>query len=536
MPRFLIDNIMTTNTFKKIAVLTAIIFIGGWLKLYAQSNFTSPTMIKNYLRLHLSTLDPIEGEYDVDWSCNYDTPMGHWEYPHDTFKIWIVKQNGTYTIYSNSDNNFRKSELLKINPIGDTNAYTLYYYTTPCRIILNNNNHFVATFNLNNQSANAFRGQSTAPSVKIAPRYDCIKIYPTATMYADNQSEQIQQEQVPKEWSGSGFALREGYIVTNYHVIDNAKTIAVRGIKGDFNISYKAVVVGSDKINDLALLKISDSSFTSLGSIPYSLSSTSSEVGEDIYVLGFPLTSTMGDEIKLTTGIISSKTGYQGDVSLYQISAPIQPGNSGGPLFDKSGNVIGVVSAKHAGAENVGYAVKASYLRNLIESCANPSIIPSTNSVSNQPLTGRVKAEKSFVYYIQCSSSDIIAKSEDKVIKRPMVGSNNLNDVANNTRTYISEIRLSTNYTAITLNLDNYVWCNISPDTYIQIGSQQFTIKGTNGIEFSPNKTYPPRDASGVVKNISCTLYFPPIPNKATSIDLIEPNSRWQFFNIKLLD
>ena len=112
----------------------------------------------------------------------------------------------------------------------------------------------------------------------------------------------------------------------------------------------------------------------------------------------------MGDEIKLTTGIISSKTGFQGDVALYQISAPIQPGNSGGPLFDKKGNVIGIVSAKHAGAENVGYAIKTVYLRNLIESCADISIIPTANTVATLPLTGKVKKEKHFVFLIKCSS------------------------------------------------------------------------------------------------------------------------------------
>lgn len=111
----------------------------------------------------------------------------------------------------------------------------------------------------------------------------------------------------------------------------------------------------------------------------------------------------MGDEIKLTTGIISSKTGFQGDVSLYQISAPIQPGNSGGPLFDKKGNVIGVVSAKHADAENVGYAIKSIYLKNLINSSVNNSIIPTNNTISALPLTGKVKIEKNFVFFIHCS-------------------------------------------------------------------------------------------------------------------------------------
>ena len=200
-----------------------------------------------------------------------------------------------------------------------------------------------------------------------------IKLYPAQASQSASESD---------EWSGTGFALKNGYVVTNYHVIDGAKSITIQGVKGDFNISYNASVVGSDKNNDLALLKISDSSFNGFGTIPYSIASTISEVGEDIFVLGYPLTSTMGDEIKLTTGVISSKTGFQGDVALYQISAPIQQGNSGGPLFDKKGNVIGVVSAKHAGAENVGYAIKSMYLRNLIESCASSSIIPTTNSVS----------------------------------------------------------------------------------------------------------------------------------------------------------
>ncbi len=226
-----------------------------------------------------------------------------------------------------------------------------------------------------------------------------IRMFPSETQYISERSKVGQ----PTEWTGTGFALKDGYIVTNYHVVEGAKNISIQGIKGDFN-PYNAVIVGSDKINDLALLKISDSSFVGFGAIPYSLSSNISEVGEEIFVLGYPLTSTMGDEIKLTTGVISSKTGYQGDVALYQISAPIQPGNSGGPLFDNKGNVIGIVNAKHEGAENVGYAIKVSYLRNLIESCSNASIIPNANTVSTLPLPGKVKSEKNFVFFIKCTS------------------------------------------------------------------------------------------------------------------------------------
>ena len=140
--------------------------------------------------------------------------------------------------------------------------------------------------------------------------------------------------------------------------------------------------------------------------IPYMVKTTTSDVGEDVFVLGYPLTSTMGEEIKLTTGVVSSKTGYQGDVSIYQISAPIQPGNSGGPLFDENGDVIGIVSAKHNGAENVGYAIKASYLRNLMESAISTNILPQTNKVANNKLSDKVKVLKNFVYYITCSSKE----------------------------------------------------------------------------------------------------------------------------------
>ncbi len=79
-----------------------------------------------------------------------------------------------------------------------------------------------------------------------------------------------------------------------------------------------------------------------------------SDVGETVYVSGYPLRATMGDEIKLTNGI---KSGFQGDITNYQISVPVQPGNSDGPLPDSNGNVTGVISAKHIGAENVSYAV-----------------------------------------------------------------------------------------------------------------------------------------------------------------------------------
>ena len=83
------------------------------------------------------------------------------------------------------------------------------------------------------------------------------------------------------------------------------------------------------------LLKIKDNRFNNLQPIPYSFGSGTKDVGTSVFAMGYPKLSYLGEELKVTDGIISSKTGYQGDITTYQISAPIQPGNSGGPLFDK---------------------------------------------------------------------------------------------------------------------------------------------------------------------------------------------------------
>ena len=235
-----------------------------------------------------------------------------------------------------------------------------------------------------------------------------IKLFPSAS---DNISVAGSQA---SDWSGTGFALKNGYIVTNYHVVEGAKSIQVRGVNGNSSSDYTANVVATDKTNDLAIIKITDSRFGGFGAIPYAIKSQMVDVGEDIWVLGYPLTQVLGNEIKLTNGIISSRSGYQGDVATYQISAPVQPGNSGGPLFDPKGNVVGIVNAGVPGAENVGYAIKTSYLRNLADSYSLSSSLPSSNSISSLPLKEQVKKVNNFVFLLLCSSKSSSTSSSLK--------------------------------------------------------------------------------------------------------------------------
>lgn len=226
--------------------------------------------------------------------------------------------------------------------------------------------------------------------------YTFLKMFPSQGGISGKSNE-------PERWSGTCWAIGNGYLVTNYHVVDGAKRITISGIKGDFNNKCSAEIIAIDNVNDIAILHINDEKFSSLGIIPYSVTSRMADVGEDVFVLGYPLTQTMGDEIKLTNGIISSRTGFQGDVSLYQMSAPIQPGNSGGPMFDSKGNVIGIVVAHHKGAENVGYAIKTSYLRMLIETSGIDIPFPKNNTISSLSLAEKVKRVKNFIFYVECS-------------------------------------------------------------------------------------------------------------------------------------
>ncbi|MBO4354358.1 MAG: trypsin-like peptidase domain-containing protein [Clostridia bacterium] len=214
------------------------------------------------------------------------------------------------------------------------------------------------------------------------------------------------QENEPSQWSGTGFALDEGYIVTNNHVVEGATTIKIYGVRGDMERCYRAKVVGTDKINDLALLKMESYISTNTDVLPYSVKFSMAEVGEDIFVLGYPLTQLLGNEIKLTNGIISSRTGYDGDVNNYQISAPVQPGNSGGPVFDKDGNVVGIVVSgmDKKLATNVNYAIKTSCLANLVESVADKTIFPTGRNLRGLSLAEQTKKVKDFIYYIHCSS------------------------------------------------------------------------------------------------------------------------------------
>ena len=169
--------------------------------------------------------------------------------------------------------------------------------------------------------------------------------------------------------SGTGFYITyEGHVVTNSHVVHGCKQINIshEGVK------HRASIVANDRGNDLALLKVDRrvkmfATFRGGGDI---------RTGENILALGYPFQSILSDDLKITNGMVNSLAGLGNDTRMMQISAPVQPGNSGGPLLDQAGNVVGVVTSKMNAVkmmkytgdvpQNINFAVKASVVRNML--------------------------------------------------------------------------------------------------------------------------------------------------------------------------
>ena len=193
--------------------------------------------------------------------------------------------------------------------------------------------------------------------------------------------------------SGTGFAVSPDLILTAYHVVENGESISVAF--GD--TSFPATISSFNKELDWALLKIS-------GIAPATVQlgdSDAIKLGDGVYTLGYPATDLLGDEIKFSKGEIGSLSGFGGSKNHFQISVPIQPGNSGGPLFSQSGEVIGIIvstidpgvffsATEGALPQGINYALKIRAIPNMHLS---NDILTAPHSVeANQKAIGLVTA------------------------------------------------------------------------------------------------------------------------------------------------
>ncbi|GGE08015.1 trypsin-like peptidase domain-containing protein [Rhizobium anhuiense] len=167
--------------------------------------------------------------------------------------------------------------------------------------------------------------------------------------------------------SGTGFAVTaDGWILTNAHVVQDCGRIEVKG-KGD------AADPRIDATNDLAVVKITASEPL----VPLAFRKSATRLGEDIVAVGYPLATLLADSVKITTGNVNALAGIRNDTRYIQISTPIQPGNSGGPVVDRNGFLLGITSATLSKkiaddigitAQNVNFAIRASVAELFLQS------------------------------------------------------------------------------------------------------------------------------------------------------------------------
>jgi V8-like Glu-specific endopeptidase len=184
--------------------------------------------------------------------------------------------------------------------------------------------------------------------------------------------------------SGSGFLVSSsGYIVTNYHVIEGVKSIEAYQKNSQ---GKTATVVRTDLSNDIAILKIE------CNQCAYVNTKTSSTVrkGDKVFALGYPNLKVQGIESKLTDGVISSVSGIMDQPNNFQITNPIQPGNSGGPLFNEDGDVIGLIVATLKNSQNVNYAIKSNYYIELLNSLDSNILKEQKSTKQNKKISDTV--------------------------------------------------------------------------------------------------------------------------------------------------
>lgn len=193
---------------------------------------------------------------------------------------------------------------------------------------------------------------------------------------------------------GTGFAItNDGYLATDYHVVEKADSIFIQTQEGKF---FKAYLVGFDEKNDVAILKLENKKAKlTKGELPYAIATTNASLAQSIYSLGFPQEDAMYVE-----GYISSNKGLGGDRNSYQLDLPANPGQSGSPIFDKNGNIIGMLIGKKTFST---YATKSQVLLDLIHSLpAEYKIqIPAKNLIKNMSRQEQVDMTLGFVYAVR---------------------------------------------------------------------------------------------------------------------------------------
>jgi serine protease Do len=204
---------------------------------------------------------------------------------------------------------------------------------------------------------------------------------------------------LPGRYSGTGFLITtKGYVVTSYHVVKDADSVYIENEKWG---RHKVAVLHNDPENDISILMIEKELLPVQRSLPYTISDAEASLGEEVFTLGFPR-----EDIVFGEGSVSALTGYRQNPRAYQVSVPVNPGNSGGPLLNAKGDLIGIISGLQTETSGAAFATKSSVLRKVIsqmptDSLHAPIVLPKYNSLRGSSRVDQVKRWKDYVFMVR---------------------------------------------------------------------------------------------------------------------------------------
>lgn len=197
---------------------------------------------------------------------------------------------------------------------------------------------------------------------------------------------------------GTSFLIDgDGYLVTNYHVVNGSSTLVVVNDGHE----YIAKTVFSDEKNDLAILKIEDKDWKNINQLPYGIRKNSADLGEELFTLGYPRNS-----IVYNRGYLSASSGYNDDSLSIQLSISVNPGNSGGPVLDRNGNIVGILSTRDRQANDVVFATKAININRAVEELKKDTSFknlqtPSKSNIKNLDRVDQIKKLEECIFLVK---------------------------------------------------------------------------------------------------------------------------------------
>jgi serine protease Do len=201
--------------------------------------------------------------------------------------------------------------------------------------------------------------------------------------------------------AATGFLINgRGFMITNAHVVKKSEHIRVFNTKGE---QFNAFVVRLDPARDVAIIKIDDSQFKTVPALPYGISKSASDIAEPVFTLGFPRKEAV---YVYGEGYMSANSGYKGDTLSCQITVPANPGNSGGPVFNHNGEVIGILSARETDAEGAVFAIQSKYIYQAIEELKKNKYyeglkVSSKSTISGLDKVQQVKKIQDYIYMVK---------------------------------------------------------------------------------------------------------------------------------------